>query len=76
MRASRRTNRVSAYAIARNEENAAGGRVATAPTVSVPLAMKGNGMLRVSLDETIDTMRQTGADMQSEIKKHPRPAWP
>ena len=32
------------------------------------LAMRGDGAHRVSLDQAIDTMRRTGADMQSKYK--------
>ncbi len=33
------------------------------------LAMRGDGTHRVSLDQTIDTMRRTGANMQSKYKE-------
>ena len=33
------------------------------------LAMMGDGMHRISLDQVIETMRQTGADMQSKYKE-------
>src|SRR6266853_1806664 len=116
---------VNAYALAVNEENAAGGRVVTAPTngaagivpalqgtseqienaaeigmehnlgltcdpvaglVQIPciernamgavkainaarLAMRGDGTHKVSLDQVIATMRQTGADMSTIYKE-------
>ena len=34
------------------------------------LARHGNGVHRVTLDQVIETMRQTGADMSSSIVRH------
>jgi len=36
---------------------------------AMSLAMRGDGTHRVSLDQAIDTMRRTGADMQSKYKE-------
>ena len=36
------------------------------------LALRGDGSHRVSLDQVIETMRQTGADMQSKYKETSR----
>jgi L-serine dehydratase len=36
------------------------------------LALRGDGSHRVSLDQVIETMRQTGADMQSKYKETAR----
>ena len=36
------------------------------------LALRGDGTHRVSLDQVIETMRQTGADMQSKYKETSR----
>src|SRR5450755_4679474 len=64
----------SLYAIAVNEENAAGGRIVTALGAvkainAASLTMHGDGPHHVSLDQVIATMRQTGADMQSKYKE-------
>jgi L-serine dehydratase len=48
------------------ERNAFGANKAIA---AASLAMHGDGTHRVSLDEVIETMRQTGADMQSKYKE-------
>jgi L-serine dehydratase len=48
------------------ERNAFGANKAIA---AASLALKGNGTHRVALDEVIETMRQTGADMQSKYKE-------
>jgi len=48
------------------ERNALG--AAKAITAS-QLALSGDGSHRVSLDQVIETMRQTGADMQSKYKE-------
>ena len=48
------------------ERNAFGACKAVA---AASLALKGDGTHRVSLDEVIETMRQTGADMQSKYKE-------
>lgn len=48
------------------ERNALGANKAI---VASSLALKGDGTHRVSLDEVIETMRQTGADMQSKYKE-------
>ncbi len=39
------------------------------------LALKGDGTHFVSLDEVIETMRQTGADMQDKYKETSLAAW-
>ncbi|WP_088348900.1 MULTISPECIES: L-serine ammonia-lyase [Rhodomicrobium] len=51
------------------ERNAFGAIKAIA---AASLAMHGDGTHRVSLDEVIETMRQTGADMQSKYKETSR----
>jgi L-serine dehydratase len=48
------------------ERNAFGAGKAVA---AASLALKGDGTHRVSFDEVIETMRQTGADMQSKYKE-------
>lgn len=48
------------------ERNAIGAHKAIA---SASLALRGDGSHRVSLDEVIETMRQTGLDMQSKYKE-------
>ncbi|GJE41668.1 L-serine ammonia-lyase [Methylobacterium soli] len=48
------------------ERNAFGANKAI---VAASLALRGDGQHRVSLDEVIETMRQTGADMQSKYKE-------
>ena len=48
------------------ERNAFGANKAIA---AASLALHGDGTHRVSLDEVIETMRQTGADMQSKYKE-------
>ncbi|KAB2919166.1 MAG: L-serine ammonia-lyase [Hyphomicrobiaceae bacterium] len=48
------------------ERNAFGANKAIA---AASLALKGDGTHRVSLDQVIETMRQTGADMQSKYKE-------
>ena len=48
------------------ERNAMGAVKAISAT---SLAMRGDGTHRVSLDQAIDTMRRTGADMQSKYKE-------
>ncbi|SRR5579875_323079 len=48
------------------ERNAFGANKAIA---AASLALNGDGTHRVSLDEVIETMRQTGADMQSKYKE-------
>ena len=48
------------------ERNAMGAVKAISAT---SLAMRGDGTHRVSLDQVIDTMRRTGADMQSKYKE-------
>ncbi|MBL8511773.1 MAG: L-serine ammonia-lyase, partial [Betaproteobacteria bacterium] len=48
------------------ERNAMGAIKAISAT---SLAMRGDGSHRVSLDQAIDTMRRTGADMQSKYKE-------
>ena len=48
------------------ERNAFGANKAIA---AASLALRGDGTHRVSLDEVIETMRQTGADMQSKYKE-------
>jgi L-serine dehydratase len=48
------------------ERNAFGANKAIA---AASLALKGDGTHHVSLDEVIETMRQTGADMQSKYKE-------
>ncbi|HZA01596.1 MAG TPA: L-serine ammonia-lyase [Hyphomicrobiaceae bacterium] len=48
------------------ERNAFGANKAIA---AASLAMRGDGTHRVSLDAVIETMRQTGADMQSKYKE-------
>lgn len=48
------------------ERNAFGANKAIA---AASLAMRGDGTHRVSLDEVIETMRQTGSDMQSKYKE-------
>lgn len=64
---------VSLYALAVNEENAAGGRVVTAPTNGASrLALRGSGRHVVSLDKVIRTMRDTGRDMQEKYKETSR----
>jgi L-serine deaminase len=63
---------VTLYALAVNEENAAGGRVVTAPTNAARMAMRGDGQHKVSLDKVIATMRETGRDMQEEYKEASR----
>jgi L-serine dehydratase len=87
---------LSIYAMAVNEDNAAGGRVVTAPTngaagvvpavpqvpciernalgaekavTAASLAIKGNGQHVVLLDAAIETMRQTGLDMNENYKE-------
>jgi L-serine dehydratase len=51
------------------ERNAMGANKAIA---AASLALRGDGTHRVSLDEAIETMRQTGADMQSKYKETSR----
>jgi L-serine dehydratase len=51
------------------ERNAFGAIKAIA---AASLAMRGDGTHRVTLDEVIETMRQTGADMQSKYKETSR----
>jgi L-serine dehydratase len=48
------------------ERNAFGANKAV---VAASLALRGDGIHRVSLDEVIETMRQTGADMQDKYKE-------
>lgn len=48
------------------ERNAIGANKSIA---AASLAMRGDGTHRVSLDQVIETMRQTGADMQSKYKE-------
>ncbi|MFG1343380.1 L-serine ammonia-lyase [Xanthobacter autotrophicus DSM 431] len=48
------------------ERNAFGANKAIA---AASLALRGNGIHHVSLDQVIETMRQTGADMQSKYKE-------
>lgn len=48
------------------ERNAFGANKAI---VAASLAMRGDGFHRVTLDEVIETMRQTGADMQTKYKE-------
>jgi len=48
------------------ERNAFGANKAIA---AASLALNGDGIHRVSLDQVIETMRQTGADMQSKYKE-------
>jgi len=48
------------------ERNAFGANKAI---VAASLALKGDGKHHVTLDEVIETMRQTGADMQSKYKE-------
>lgn len=48
------------------ERNALGAVKAVA---AAQLALHGNGEHKVSLDQVIETMRQTGADMQSKYKE-------
>ena len=48
------------------ERNAFGANKAM---VAASLALRGDGTHRVSLDEVIETMRQTGADMQAKYKE-------
>lgn len=48
------------------ERNAFGANKAIA---AASLALRGNGIHRVSLDEVIETMRQTGMDMQFKYKE-------
>ncbi len=40
------------------------------------LALRGDGRHRVSLDAVIKTMRDTGADMTTNTRKHRRAGWP
>ena len=40
------------------------------------LAMNSEGEQRVSLDQVIETMRQTGLDMPASYKQTPLPDWP
>jgi L-serine deaminase len=76
---------VTLFALAVNEENAAGGRVVTAPTngaagivpavkaiTAVRMALRGDGRHHVSLDKVIKTMRETGADMKDKYKETAR----
>ncbi|HEY0327964.1 MAG TPA: L-serine ammonia-lyase [Rhodopseudomonas sp.] len=51
------------------ERNAFGANKAIA---AASLAMRGDGVHHVSLDQVIETMRQTGADMQSKYKETSR----
>lgn len=48
------------------ERNAFGANKAV---VAASLALRGDGIHRVTLDEVIETMRQTGADMQAKYKE-------
>lgn len=48
------------------ERNALGAQKAI---VAASLALRGDGVHRVSLDEVVETMRQTGTDMQSKYKE-------
>ncbi|TXN19530.1 L-serine ammonia-lyase, iron-sulfur-dependent, subunit alpha, partial [Methylobacterium sp. WL19] len=48
------------------ERNAFGANKAV---VAASLALRGDGIHRVSLDEVIETMRQTGHDMQAKYKE-------
>jgi L-serine dehydratase len=48
------------------ERNAIGAQKAI---VAASLALKGDGTHRVTLDEAIRTMRETGADMQEKYKE-------
>jgi L-serine dehydratase len=48
------------------ERNAIGANKAI---VAASLALRGDGVHRVTLDEVIETMRQTGADMQAKYKE-------
>jgi L-serine dehydratase len=48
------------------ERNAFGANKAI---TAASLALRGDGMHRVTLDEVIETMRQTGADMQTKYKE-------
>ncbi len=48
------------------ERNAMGAVKAISAT---SLAMRGDGTHRISLDQAIDTMRRTGADMQAKYKE-------
>lgn len=54
------------------ERNAIGARKAIA---AASLAMRGDGNHRVSFDQVIETMRQTGADMQTKYKETSQRAW-
>jgi L-serine dehydratase len=45
---------------------------AVMPTGPAGMAMHGDGNHRVSLDQAIETMRQTGADMKSKYKETSR----
>jgi len=71
---------VNVYAIAVNEENAAGGLVqvpciernamgAVKAINAAKLAMHGDGTHIVTLDQVIETMRQIGEDMSSHYKE-------
>ncbi len=51
------------------ERNAVGANKAI---IAASLALRGDGTHRVSLDEVIETMRQTGADMQPKYKETSR----
>jgi L-serine dehydratase len=48
------------------ERNALG---ATKAIAAASLALRGDGVHHVSLDQVIETMRQTGIDMQSKYKE-------
>ena len=69
------------YALVVNEQNAAGGRVVTAPTNAVGsikaitaarMAIHGDGRHHVTLDKAIKTMRETGADKKDKYKETAR----
>jgi L-serine dehydratase len=40
------------------------------------LALHGDGIQRVTLDQTIETMRQTGRDMKRKYKETAKGGWP
>jgi L-serine dehydratase len=48
------------------ERNAFGANKAV---IAASLALRGDGTHRVSLDEVVETMRQTGADMNTKYKE-------
>ena len=62
-----------AYTLAVSEENAAGGRVVTAPTCGaagvIPGTLYTDGQHSVSFDEVVITMGETGRDMKEEYRE-------